>query len=285
MKKFLLCMPDNFAVNYEINDWMNSKIGRVDNAEARNQWQNLYNALDSSGNQVELITNQPEHVPDLVFTANAGLVLENYVLLTHFACRERQPEEAMYGAKFKDLGMVVDNSCIDENVFFEGAGDALFHKLSKTLVLAYGFRTEEKALELVSRFVKGIDSEIEVLQVELSSGSFYHLDTCFCPLDNNEILWYPEAFSMKSQQLMRDAFGDMLIAVDKEDAYNFACNAVSVGQQIFMNKISDELKLRLTQSDLTVIEIDLHQFLLSGGSAKCLTLELPQTNSINVSNE
>ena len=69
---------------------------------------------------------------------------------------------------------------------------------------------------------------------------------------------------------------ELRIVVDTEDAGNFACNAVNVGQELFVHKASDPLKTRLKRIGFAVHEIELSEFLKSGGSAKCLTLRLTE---------
>jgi ornithine--oxo-acid transaminase len=103
---------------------------------------------------------------------------------------------------------------------------------------------------------------------------WYHLDTCFCPLDTGEAIWYPGAFDCKSQMLISSFYKHRLITVSEKDALKFACNSISVGNRIIMPEISDDLKLELAAKGYIVTNVDMSQFLRSGGACKCLTLEL-----------
>jgi hypothetical protein len=107
---------------------------------------------------------------------------------------------------------------------------------------------------------------------------FYHLDTCFLPLNDDTVVWYPEAFAPEDQNKLKDYFrkeGIEAIAVSREDALQFACNAVVIGRNVVMNAgISQDLHKALQRQGYTVIETPLDQFLKGGGSAKCQVLWL-----------
>lgn len=277
MKRFLMCAPRQFAVNYEINPWMHSNIGKVDGELAATQWATLLTQMRSIKNDIYVMQDQPAQLPDLVFTANAALTINNHALVSYFACEQRRPESVIYANILKELNLSIDMSCVEQQVNFEGAGDALLHKKSNTLVLAYGFRSEQKALHLVKDFLRKSSSSTTVLQVQLVNPNFYHLDTCFCPMDNGYILYYPKAFSNDSLALLKEKFGSLLIAVSDEDAAQFSCNAVSVERFLFLNHASAKLMKELLDIGTIVVQSPLDQFMLSGGSAKCLTLELSLT--------
>ncbi len=70
-KKILMCPPDFFGVDYVINPWMEGQTGRAEAAAARRQWLDL-KALVERHADVLLLAPRPG-LPDLVFTANAGL--------------------------------------------------------------------------------------------------------------------------------------------------------------------------------------------------------------------
>ena len=71
----LMCPPDYFNVEYEINPWTDRRI-EVDKALAREQWDILYRTLsDAIGANVEIVP-PVRGLPDFVFAANAGLCLD-----------------------------------------------------------------------------------------------------------------------------------------------------------------------------------------------------------------
>lgn len=277
MKTILMCEPKAFAVNYEINPWMNSNIGKVEYQTAYQQWEALYNKIKNTGAEVVVMRNQPKNLPDLVFTANAALIVNNHALISHFACLERQPESPIYSQFLEEVGLKSDNYFVDNNIYFEGAGDALLEKETNVLVLGYGFRTSKEAYGYVREFLNNVSRETTLLHAELVNPSFYHLDTCFCPLDNGYVLYYPGAFSQKTINAFQNTFGDKLIPLCEEDADAFGGNAVSLGNTLILNKASRHLKNQLNMLDINVVESTLDQYMLSGGSAKCLTLDLSLT--------
>ncbi len=273
MKTILMCEPREFNVNYEINPWMNSNIGNVDKGLAYSQWEYLYQQIKKVA-KVEVIKNQPKDLPDLVFTANAAFVLNNKVAIAHFSKKERQPESIIFGEFFSNKNYEVDSFFLNEDIPFEGAGDCLFEKKTNTVVISYGFRTDKSACEYMGNFLSKISKEINLIQVELINPSFYHLDTCFCPLDNGYILYYPGAFSKNSNQLFKDCFNEKLIEMTSEDAKMFACNAVSVENYIFLNNVSQETERKLINLGFQIIKTPMGEFMKSGGGAKCLTLDV-----------
>src|SRR6202034_4356417 len=69
--RILMCPPDHYGIEYEINPWMSRSRGSTTEL-AQGQWRNLHETLKSLGVQLELMEPHPG-LPDLVFTANAGL--------------------------------------------------------------------------------------------------------------------------------------------------------------------------------------------------------------------
>lgn len=273
MKKFLMCSPKNFNVNYEINPWMKNKIGSVNLNKAEQQWNLLYEKIKDKS-KVVLMENQPVDLPDLVFTANAGLMLNEDFILANFEKKERKNESMVYKKFLEENNIKVDTYFYDNNISFEGAGDALLDQRTRNLVLAYGFRTNKEAASYLNEKLKDTNIVNDVIHVELVNPSFYHLDTCFCPLDSGYILYYPGAFSAEGNKLLLDTFGNYLIAVSAEEAHSFACNAVCIRKTIFTNYLGIRTKELLNTFGFKIEEVELTEFMKSGGSAKCITLEI-----------
>ena len=277
--RILMCAPQHYDVDYVINPWMEGNIHRSSRDRAQEQWNGLHKILKEQA-RVELVEPQPGW-PDMVFTANAGLILGDTVVLSRFFHPERQGEEPFFQQWFEDQGYTVH--LLPPNFPFEGAGDALIDRASGCLWAGYGFRSELDSHPYLAKWLN-----VEVLSLRLIDRRFYHLDTCFCPLTNGDLLYYPPAFDTYSNHLIeRRIPEEKRIAVDEVDAVNFACNAVNVGQTIVMNSASDSLKQTLDARGFSVIETPLTEFLKAGGAAKCLTLRLsesrrdsPQASSI-----
>ncbi|MBU7582293.1 MAG: TIGR00300 family protein [Nostoc sp. TH1S01] len=266
--RFLMCPPDHYDVDYVINPWMEGNIHKSSRDRAVEQWQGLYQILKEHA-IVNLVTPQ-QGWPDLVFTANAGLVLGKNVVLSRFLHKERQGEEPYFKQWFEENGYTVYE--LPKDLPFEGAGDALLDREGRWLWAGYGFRSELDSHPYLAKWL-----DIEVLSLRLIDDRFYHLDTCFCPLVNGYLLYYPGAFDAYSNRLieMRVA-AEKRIAIEEADAVNFACNAVNVDSIVIMNKASEALKLRLQEVGFHVLETQLTEFLKAGGAAKCLTLRVTE---------
>ncbi len=265
---FLMCPPEYFDVSYIINPWMHGNVRKIDNALAKQQWRALYDVLTDFAD-VRLAHSQPGS-PDMVFTANAGLVKGRQFLVSRFRYPERQYEEPYFADWFQDRGY--DLARMPRDVPFEGAGDALFDRGAKRLWFAYGHRSVLAARdEIASRFGG------EVVPLKLTDQRFYHLDTCFCPLEDGYLLYYPPAFDIASQATIERLVGSARrIAIGEADALSFACNAVAVGRRIVVNRASTAFVDALGRRGFEVIQTPLSEFMKAGGSAKCLTLRLDE---------
>ncbi|AFY80478.1 TIGR00300 family protein [Oscillatoria acuminata] len=262
--RILMCPPNHYDVDYVINPWMEGNIHKSSRDRATEQWHKLFHIIKEHA-LVELVDPQPGW-PDMVFTANAGLVLGKKVVLSRFFHKERQGEEPYFKQWFEAQGYTVYE--LPKDLPFEGAGDALLDREGRWLWAGYGFRSE---LDSHSYIAKWLD--IQVISLQLADERFYHLDTCFCPLNRGYLLYYPPAFDFYSNRIIEMRVPpEKRIAIGEADAVNFACNAVNVDDKVIMNKVSDDLKQRLKAVGFEVFETTLSEFLKAGGAAKCLTL-------------
>ncbi|MBD1934827.1 MULTISPECIES: TIGR00300 family protein [Cyanophyceae] len=266
--RFLMCAPDHYDVDYVINPWMEGNIHKSSRDRAVEQWQKLHHVLKDHA-IVDLVKPQ-RGVPDMVFTANAGLVLGDTVVLSRFFHKERQGEEPYFKEWFESQGCTVHE--LPKDLPFEGAGDALLDREGRWLWAGYGFRSELDSHPYLAKWL-----DIEVLSLRLMDERFYHLDTCFCPLNGGYLLYYPPAFDSYSNRVIEMRVApEKRIAIAEADAVNFACNAVNIDSVVVMNKASESLKKRLTDVGFQVIETPLTEFLKAGGAAKCLTLRVTE---------
>ncbi|MBD2525266.1 TIGR00300 family protein [Nostoc sp. FACHB-133] len=266
--RFLMCPPDHYDVDYVINPWMEGNIHKSSRDRAVEQWQGLHQILKQHA-IVDLVPPQ-KGWPDLVFTANAGLVLGENVVLSRFLHKERQGEEPFFKQWFEENGYIVNE--LPKDLPFEGAGDALLDREGRWLWAGYGFRSELDSHPYLAKWL-----DIEVLSLRLIDERFYHLDTCFCPLANGYLLYYPGAFDSYSNRLIEMRVApEKRIAIAEADAVNFACNTVNVDSIVIMNKASEALKTRLAEVGFQVLETPLTEFLKAGGAAKCLTLRVTE---------
>ena len=260
--QILMCAPQFFGVEYEINPWMNRER-QVDHGLATKQWESLVSILKSLGATIELVDPQPG-LPDLVFTANAAMMFGNRAILSSFRHEQRQGEERHFQANLEKQGFEVVE--LSDGLFFEGAGDALF--CGETLFGGYRIRSTAKSLQEVARRIGR-----EVIPLELVDSRFYHLDTCFCPVSAGTAIWFPTAFDEYGQQVVRSMMPD-LITLDETEAVEFAANAVVIGQHVVTNSGCPMLARELRSRGIEAIDTPLGEFVKAGGSAKCLTLRL-----------
>jgi N-dimethylarginine dimethylaminohydrolase len=258
----LMCPPDFYGIEYEINPWM-SRSRQSDFEESRRQWNALRSLLESLEADVRLM--QPlKGMPDLVFTANAGLVLRDTIYLAKFRYPARQVETPIDDAWFQSAGFKTIAPPDQWN--FEGAGDALF--CGDTLFGGYIIRSDAGAFHWL-----GGQIGCRTIPLQLIDQYYYHLDTCFCPLSKTEAIYFPPAFDEYAQRALKEQI-PKLIEVRSEEAARFACNAVVVGRNVVLNTGCPRLEDDLRSAGFSPHSAELGEFIKAGGSAKCLTLRL-----------
>ncbi len=262
----LMCSPKLYDVNYVINPWMEGNLGRSNHSLAMTQWQSLYDVLNELADV--LLIDPVAGSPDIVFTANAGLARGRTVALSSFFHRERQDEEQHFRKWFLAAGYrVVD---VARETPFEGEGDALFSIDGTHLWVGFGQRTTLASHDAL----RGL-WDVDVVGLRLVDPRFYHLDTCFAPLSDGSLLYFPAAFDVASLAAIEAFYPlDKRIEVTEADALRFACNAVNLDQTIVLNCVSADLVQELKRRGFAVIQIELGEFLKAGGAAKCLVMKL-----------
>lgn len=263
---FLMCKPTFFGVSYVINPWMQGNVDRTSLERATKQWRDLLYAIATRAH-VELIEPEPG-LPDMVFTANAGFVLDDVCVVSRFRHRERQREEPHFERWFRSRRFSV--LLMPPDLPFEGAGDALIDRGAARIWAAWGHRSARASHDLLRARLG-----VEVVSLRLIDPRFYHLDTCFCPLEGGYVMYFPPAFDDESNRTIERAVPPPLrVPIESDDALFFACNAVNIGNTIVMNKASAGLRRRLQTLGFSLVETELTEFLKAGGAAKCLTLRV-----------
>lgn len=258
----LMCPPYHYGIEYEINPWM-----RRDNASDRKlaieQWQGLRRLLERCGARVSCLL-ATRGLPDLVFTANAALIHQEIAVPAQFRHAQRQGEQPCAQQWLRQHGFQLRH--LRSPACFEGAGDALF--CGETLFAGYRFRSDIRVHQEI-----GDIFQCRVISLELVDRRYYHLDTCFCPLAPGVAVYYPQALDSYGQRVLEETIED-LIPVSGEEAANFACNAVVVGQTVITNTGCPELHAQLERRGFMSQATPLSEFVKAGGAAKCLTLRL-----------
>lgn len=274
--RLLMGRPDHFAVSYAINPWMDparwATEGETLAAIARQQWRALHRTLQRLGATIELIP-AAAGLPDLVFTANAAVVMDGKALLARFRHPERQGEEPVILRVFRRLqaaGLVGDIHAMPAGVVLEGAGDCVWDRRRRLFWLGYGQRSDAAAQAVVERVFA-----LETVALELADPRFYHMDTALCPLADGTVIYIPEAFTARGRDAIRARVApEFRLELGEEDARLLAANAVSLGDAIVLSGCSAGLRRQLEERGYRVHVTPLDAFRRSGGSAFCLTLRL-----------
>jgi len=272
-----MCRPDYFEVSYAINPWMDPKFWDGDRQElvrrSHAEWQSLVQAFTDLGADIQLQAPVPG-APDIVFTANAAIMLDGKALLGRFLDDERRIEEPFNEAFFRDLvrkGMLDDVQTFPKGMIQEGTGDCSWDPTRGHFWVGYGQRSRIEAVDLIEDYFGR-----KVVPLELVDPKFYHVDTCLSVLSTGHIVYFPSAFSADSRRLIEHEAGgaDWLIAAGPEDAEMLAVNLVNLGDTVVMAACSKSLEAAINKVGFHVIRTPLTSFGMSGGAAFCLTLHL-----------
>jgi arginine dihydrolase len=279
--RFLMCRPEHFAVAYAINPWMNpadwARDDRALCAASRLEWQRLYETISGLGARTTLLA-PAAGLPDLVFTANAAIVLDGKALLARFRHAERQREEPHFAATFHDLqrrGLVTAIRTLPDDIVLEGAGDCVWDETRALFWMGYGPRSDAAARSHVKR-----EFGVDTIALKLADARFYHMDTALCPLSHGDVIYYPAAFTRAGRNIIRERVqAEQRIEIGPADARRLAANAVCLDDTVVVSGCSDALRGRLEERGYRVIVTPLDSFLRSGGSAFCLTLRLDRRSN------
>ena len=261
-RRYLMCPPEHFEVLYEINTWMRREVA-VDPGRAREQWDGLVAGLEASGAEVERL-DPVAGLPDLVFTANAGVVSGTTYVPARFRHAERQGEIPHDVAWFEAHGWRVRP--LPEGVSHEGAGDAL--PFAGVLVSGYRTRSDAASHTPLSRLTGA-----PVRSVELVDPRLYHLDLTFCPLDDRRAIVAPAGWDRYGCKVVEALVPEPLVLEDHE-ALEFTANSVVVGPVVHMPACPPAVGRRLESWGFDVVVHDVGEFLKAGGACRCLTLAL-----------
>ena len=256
----LMCRPEHFTVSYRINPWMHPE-DPTDTSLALKQWTVLYHTYVDLGFTVHLIDSLPG-LPDMVYAANGGFVLDGIAYGAKFHYPERQPEGPAYMDWFRSQGLDVREPMSTN----EGEGDFLL--VGDTILAASGFRSDTSSHQEIAD-IYGRD----VVSLQLVNPSYYHLDTALAVIDPTTIAYLPSAFDEASLSILRERYPDAIIATE-EDAAFLGLNSFSDGHNVVIAERATTFARDLAERGYNPIGVDLSELLLGGGGVKCCTLEL-----------
>jgi len=185
-RHYVMTPPRFFAVDYAINPWMDT-TNPVDTAVALAQWQQLREIYLQMGHTVDLV-NPVRGLPDMVYAANGGLIIDGTAVVARFKHAERKKESVAYTDWLRSRGY----QPMQTRYVNEGQGDLL--PVGDMILAGMGFRTDPRAHdEIADIFAR------PVVSLELVDPRFYHLDTALTVLDDTTIAYYPPAFTYASR--------------------------------------------------------------------------------------
>lgn len=252
--------PRYFAVDYAINPWMNTALP-VDASVAGAQWKNLRDTYHRLGHIVELVDPVPG-LPDMVYAANGGLIINGIAIVARFKYPQRQHESIAYAEWMRSRGYAPVHS----RYVNEGQGDLL--PVGEIILAGTGFRTDERAHAEIAEI-----TGLQVVSLQLVNQRFYHLDTALSVVDDTTVAYYPPAFTEHSRAQLETLFPDAIV-VGSADAYVLGLNAVSDGRHVVHPAAAVGFAEQLSQAGFEPIGVDMSELLKGGGSVKCCTLEV-----------
>ena len=263
---YLMCPPQWYDVSYVINPWMAGNLHRPSRDRAFAQWRQLFETLHQYADIRVLPAERG--CPDMTFVAHAALLQHGVAALSSFAHSERQSEEGYLRRWLEETGFLLWET--PRETAFEGEGDAVFDETGHFLWAAHGVRTSERShAHLAAAW------HVRVESLHLIDPRFYHLDTCFTPLANGFVLYYPDAFDGASRSRIEAAYApERRVLVNEAEAVQFACNVLSLGRRIFMGEVRGTLPQRLRDLGFEVQCLPMSEFLQGGGSVRSLALRL-----------
>ncbi len=262
-QRYLMCPPDHFKVEYAINPWM-TPDDPADLALAAKQWGELVEAIEAAGGTVETIDGGHD-LPDMVFTANLGIVVDGVFVPSVMRHAERRGEPALAAAWARGRGLTIA-PLPEGSGHFEGMGDALPFRAG--LVAGYGLRSDRGAWEAMAA-AQGW----QITPIELPDPRFYHIDLVFSPLDDDTALVAPIGVTTAGLETLSALVPDPIILTDDE-AMQFSANSITVGDTVIMPACSDRLRRTIEQRGKEVVVVNVGEFLKAGGAVRCLTLPL-----------
>jgi arginine dihydrolase len=259
-----MCPPKHYTVAYEINPFMHVEV-EVDNQRAREEWEGLRRTLEKCGALVEAM-EPVKGLPDLVFTANAGLVVDGVAVPSRFLHPERKGEEPHDRAFLASHGLEIRE--LPGGHPFEGAGDAMACGQGGVLLAGYRFRTS-----VMSHAELGATLTRPVRSLSLVDARFYHLDLALLPLDQDRALAVGAAFDRYAATVIREVI-PLVEELTLEEGLGFCANSVVVGSHVVMHRCPTRVGHLLERWGFEPVEAPVGEFLKAGGSCRCLVLTL-----------
>lgn len=278
-RKALICTPEYFDIVDVKNVHMQGNVGGLDKKLAVQQWNDLksvYQSWVAKGILEEVLEIAGVNgLEDMVFTANQSfpwmLDGKKVAVMSRMRHASREREVPYFREFYKKLGYQLLE--LKGSAHFEGMGDLIPHYGKNLLYGGYGHRTDSAAYEEISKLL-----QVPVVLLKLEDSRFYHLDTCFIPVDESTVLLTPAAFRKEDIGGLKKLFKNIIEIPDEEADKFFALNAHLVNVQktnrkaAVLQKGAELMKRELNNLGFEVSEIATSEFIKSGGSCFCMKM-------------
>ena len=270
--KLFMVSPDHFTVEYVINPHMEGNVGKVDAKKAKEEWTEIKDTYENAGLSVDVVQGE-SGLPDMVFCANQSLPIlddngKKHVMMSIMNSEHRSDEVPYIEQYYRQQGYVIHHFPEDQISDFEGMGDAIWVNGKRIIFGGYGYRSSLEAYDII---VEKFD--IPVVALKLTTEDFYHLDTCFCSLNENSVLIYPKAFTEEGLEIINHLFENVYEVPDYEARHLFACNATCPdGKNVVIQRGCSQTNSMLSDAGFTIHEVETQEYIKSGGSVFCMKM-------------
>jgi N-dimethylarginine dimethylaminohydrolase len=261
--------PSGFRIKISQNIF--TKNGTSINSQlAHKQHNQLNNILGS-------ICIKTAELPDIVYAANTGLLLkglpEKVVLLSNMKYVSRKQETIHIKKILNSIDIKTFYFPKDEP--FEGEGECKWFYGGKLLLLGYGFRSNIKTVDCLQKVLNKIYNLYDitpptVVGIHLINPKYYHLDISLCAVSDTECIIHKNATDDLPllQKLLK------INIIDTKDS--FVLNLIPLKDKVVTHKLSSSKDKHFLQKifQRPIIETDVSEFEKSGGSVKCLVLNI-----------
>ncbi|UYM07149.1 dimethylarginine dimethylaminohydrolase family protein [Solicola gregarius] len=263
---YAMVTPEHYRIEYDINPFMNP-ADQPDPVRAREQWDTLVATLRALGARVDVLGGAAGS-PDMVYAMNLGLAVTDpddmpRVVMSHMRFAERRAETPVAEKFFAGLGFAstyIGRSGVGGH--FE-SGDAFPY--ADALLVGHGKRSDEVALKALAT-----ELDVRVRALRIVHASMYHLDLAFCPLDARTAFVCPDAFDAASARALLESVPQPIV-LSVADALTFCANSVVVGRTVVMPACPAGVRRSVEAAGFEIVELDLSEFHLGGGSIRCMT--------------
>ncbi|MCO5233890.1 MAG: hypothetical protein LC105_05790 [Chitinophagales bacterium] len=273
----LMVSPEGFEIVDIKNPYMANHIGKVNKDIVLAQWKNIFEILvqwKSLGviKNLEVIKGKVG-LEDMVFCANPffaylDVMNQPMILLSNMRHKRRQLEIKEYRSYFSSHSVKVFN--IPKNIKIEGNGDLIAHPHRRLIWMGYGYRTDIAAADTLTQKL-----QTYIIPLHLVNEHFYHLDTCFCVIDEDHVAICRTAFDEESYLRIKQVFSFVFEISEKEAKEKFSLNSLVMSNQYrekyaIVPKGSTEMIAILTSLNVHISIVDTDEFIKSGGSVYCM---------------